>query len=144
MIKFSLKCSNGHAFDSWFKSGTAYDELKHRGMIVCPDCGGSKVEKALMAPAVSQGQQKAQTASVPEDDPDTPSTAEKLKALRSKIEASSEYVGTRFATEARAMYLGDVPDRPIYGEANPTEAKALIEEGVPVLPLPFIPTRKSN
>jgi hypothetical protein len=144
MIKFSLKCSNGHAFDSWFKSGAAYDELKQRGMIQCPECGGSKVEKALMAPAVAQGEQKTQLATVPEDAEDTGSKSEKLKNLRSQIEANSEYVGTRFASEARAMYLGDIPNRPIYGEAKLQEAKALIEDGVPVLPLPFIPTRKSN
>ena len=144
MIKFSLKCSNGHAFDSWFKSGAAYDDLKHRGLIQCPDCGGSKVEKALMSPAVTQGQQQTPPAPAPQEATDTAAAAEKLKALRSKIEASSEYVGERFATEARAMYLGDIPNRAIYGEAKMQEAKALIEEGVPVLPLPFIPTRNSN
>ena len=142
MIKFSLKCGDGHAFDSWFKAGQAFHDLKQRQLVLCPVCGSSDVEKALMAPAVAVRPPVAQAAPRPEAQ--APDPADKLKALRSKIEASSEYVGERFASEARAMYLGDIPDRPIYGEAKPQEAKALIEEGVPVLPLPFIPSRKSN
>ena len=64
--------------------------------------------------------------------------------MREHVEKHSTYVGGSFAKEARAMHLGDTPERPIWGEANPTEAKALIEDGIPIAPLPFIPTRKTN
>lgn len=149
MIKFSLRCDEGHAFDSWFKAGKAFDDLIARDMVQCPVCGSNAVTKALMAPAVALGQPQKQPTPPPATNPPatvqkSPDAEQKLKALRKQIEANSEYVGDSFASEARAMYLGDIPDRPIYGEAQPQEAKALIEEGVPVLPLPFIPSRKSN
>lgn len=144
MIKFSLRCDEGHAFDSWFKAGKAFDDLLARDMVQCPVCGSNHVTKALMAPAVALGQQQKQPAEAPPSVPKSPDAEQKLKGLRKQIEASSEYVGDSFASEARAMYLGDIPDRPIYGEARPQEAKALIEEGVPVLPLPFVPSRRSN
>lgn len=128
MIKFALKCPDGHIFESWFQSGGAYDSLRARGMVTCPDCGATQIEKALMAPSVST---KADLSA-------------RIATLRAEIEANSDYVGSDFATQARAMYLGEIPDRPIHGEAAPTEAKALIEDGVPIVPLPFIPPRKTN
>ncbi|MGP9790509.1 DUF1178 family protein [Roseinatronobacter sp. NSM] len=148
MIRFSLRCAQDHRFESWFQSGAAFDGLKRRGLVACPVCGGTQVEKALMAPAVSQGEKAAQPAPAP---PDTapaqahpPEIAARLRELRAHVEAHSEYVGDNFASQARAMYLGDIPDRPIYGEAQLSEAKALLDDGVPVLPLPFTPTRKAN
>ncbi len=137
MIRFSLSCSAGHDFDSWFQSGAAYDRLAARGMVACPVCGDTQVTKALMAPAVASA--KPVASATPPVDP-----AAKLAALRAEIEAQSEYVGSRFAQEARAMYLGERPNRAIYGEAAVADAKALIEDGVPVLPLPFTPTRNTN
>ncbi|MCC5992849.1 MAG: DUF1178 family protein [Rhodobacteraceae bacterium] len=141
MIKFSLRCAQDHSFESWFQSGQAFDALCQRGLVTCPSCGSSDVSKALMAPAVT-----AAKADIPEPAREmTPEAhAEKLRALRAQIEAQSDYVGQNFAHEARAMYLGDIPQRSIYGEAKAQEAKALLEDGVPVLPLPFMPTRKSN
>ena len=133
MIKFSLRCAKGHSFESWFKSGPAFDELAARDLVTCPDCGSHEVTKALMAPSVTPARKTP-----------TPEMREKLAALRAEIEANTDYVGDRFAAEARAMYLGDIPDRPIHGEAKLEEAKALIEDGIPVLPLPFLPTRKAN
>ncbi len=133
MIKFSLACTEGHAFESWFQSGAAFDALAARGMVTCPDCGSTDVAKTLMAPAVSPARKAARA-----------DKQARLQALRAEIEAQSDYVGDRFATEARAMYLGDIPDRPIYGEAPLSEAKALLDEGVPVLPLPFTPSRKTS
>ena len=132
MIKFTLKCANDHGFESWFQSGAAFDSLLARGLVGCPVCGTSDVSKALMAPAV------ATAPSAPADLP------ERLKALRAEVEAHSDYVGADFATQARAMYLGDIPDRPIHGEAALADAKALIDDGVPILPLPFMPSRKAN
>lgn len=142
MIKYALKCAEGHGFESWFQSGAAFDNLQARGLVVCPYCGLQSVEKALMAPAVAPAAH-APDATVPAPS-DVVAPEQRLRQLREKIEATADYVGSRFAHEARAMYLGDIPDRPIYGEARPAEARALLEEGVPVLPLPFVPTRKSN
>lgn len=138
MIKFSLSCAKGHSFESWFQSGAAFDGLVQRALVTCPVCGSPDVAKALMAPAVSPARKAATAPPTPED------VAAKLASLRAEVEANSDYVGDRFADEARAMYLGDIPDRPIYGEAKLTDAKALIDDGVPVLPLPFTPTRKTN
>lgn len=133
MIKFSLRCAKGHAFDSWFSSGEAFDGLVQRGLVTCPHCGNTEIEKTLMAPSVAPAR-KTSAAEV----------QAKIEALRAEVEANSDYVGDRFVSEARAMFLGDIPDRPIYGEAKPDEAKALLEDGVPVLPLPFLPSRKAN
>lgn len=133
MIKFSLRCTQDHSFESWFQSGPAFDDLNERGLVTCPNCGSSDVSKALMAPAVTPARKAP-----------TPEMQQKLAALRAEIEANTDYVGDRFAAEARAMYLGDIPDRPIHGEAKLEDAKALIEDGIPVLPLPFLPTRKAN
>jgi hypothetical protein len=129
MIKYTLDCAKGHRFESWFQSGPAYDDLRDRGLVTCPECGSAEVAKALMAPSLNTN---------------GPSKSDKLQALRAEIEANSCYVGNTFAQQARAMHLGETPKRAIHGEANLTEAKALIDDGVPVLPLPFIPKRKTN
>lgn len=144
MIKFTLKCENGHQFDSWFQSASAFDKLNGAGMLTCDACGTTQLEKAVMAPAVRAGRNQTskdqiKPLSSPEND------AEKaLAAMRKQIEENSEYVGRGFATEARDMHEGIVPTRPIHGEAKPDEARKLIEDGVPVAPLPFVPNRKSN
>lgn len=148
MITYSLKCTEGHQFDSWFQSATAFDKLKTAGMIACAVCGSDRVEKALMAPRVSHARQAP--ADVPAPSPQaplsTPSTPaeQALAALKKKVESSSDYVGMNFAAEARAMHDGTAPERAIYGEARADEAKKLIEDGIPVAPLPFLPGRKSN
>lgn len=144
MIKFSLRCDQGHGFESWFQSGAAFDSLKTRHLVVCPVCGDTAVQKALMTPAVAQGQAPAQSAQPATDMEHSPELGAKLRELRAHIEAHSDYVGQSFASQARAMYLGDMPDRPIYGEARPQDAKALLDDGIPVVPLPFTPTRKAN
>jgi hypothetical protein len=128
MIRFQLKCDQDHAFESWFQSGTAFDKLVSAKMLSCTTCGSANVTKSMMAPAVAT----TQAAESP------------LAALRKNIEENADYVGTAFATEARAMHDGLTPDRPIYGEANLAEAKQLLHDGIPVLPLPFIPAKKTN
>lgn len=158
MIQYTLKCSSDHRFDSWFQSADAFDKLKASGMVTCAICGDSDVTKAMMAPRVRPAR-KAVSAptetnsaeqAVPAVDTDTPlrtpsNEAEQAIAhLRQQVEANSDYVGMNFAKEARAMHDGDAPERSIYGEAKPEEAKALIEDGVPVMPLPFRPGRKTN
>ena len=143
MIQYSLKCENNHSFDSWFASADAYDKLADSGMVSCAVCGSTKVSKAIMAPRVRTT--KGKEAPVAPTLPTEKSAAEQAIAeMRAQVEQNSEYVGTNFATEARSMHLGDAPERAIYGEAKPEEAKSLIEDGIPVTPLPFMPTRKSN
>lgn len=134
MIRFHLKCDQDHAFESWFQSGEAYDRLVSGGMIACTSCGSTNITKSVMAPAVSTT--TAVTAPKP--------TEAMLAALRDKVESTSDYVGGRFVREVRDMHDGLIPERPIYGEARPHEAKKLIEDGIPVLPLPFTPRKKTN
>ena len=143
MIQYSLKCEKDHSFDSWFASADAYDKLIDNGMVSCAVCGSTKVSKAIMAPRVRTT--KGKEAPISPTLPSEKSAAEQAMAeMRAQVEQNSEYVGTNFATEARSMHLGDAPERAIYGEAKPEEAKSLIEDGIPVTPLPFMPTRKSN
>jgi len=147
MINYTLKCENDHSFDSWFQSGSAFDKLLASGMVNCPACASTSVEKAVMAPSVRPARKAAKTpVSTPDTPLSNPTTDEErtIAALKSKIEANSEYVGMEFANQARAIHDGDSPERPIYGEAAPEEAIKLLEDGVPVAPLPFTPSRKTN
>lgn len=139
MIRYTLNCAAGHGFDSWFQSAEAVEKLLGAGHVTCPTCGVATVTKALMAPSV----QPARRATAPLRDPATDQEAA-LAALRAEVEAKSEYVGMNFVAEARAMHDGDTPERSIYGEARPEEAIKLLEDGVPVAPLPFMPLRKTN
>ena len=134
MIRFHLKCDQDHQFESWFQSGAAFDKLVTARMINCTTCGSTKVTKTIMAPAVSTSSQI--TAPKP--------TEAAIAALREQVEKNSDYVGETFAKEARAMHDGTIPERSIYGQANLTEAKKLVEDGIPVVPLPFIPRKKTN
>ena len=152
MIQYSLKCAEGHEFESWFQSASAFDRLATAGMVSCAVCGGTKVEKAVMAPRVRTARAAEARQPAPARDNVGPgplsrpaSLAEQaLAELRKKIEANADYVGRDFAAEARAIHAGDAPERAIYGEAKAEEAKSLIEDGAPVAPLPFIPERKTN
>ena len=145
MIKYAIKCSADHSFDSWFQSAAAYEALKGAGHVSCPVCGSTTVEKGLMAPAVRVSD-TGEMAAVPDRPLAAPGTDVEaaLAALRRQIEANSDYVGLNFAAEARRIHAGDAPERSIYGEARADEARALIEDGVPVAPLPFVPGRKTN
>ena len=150
MIQFTLKCDKDHRFDSWFQSSEAFDKLKKAGMVTCAICGSPHVEKAIMAPRVTASRDKAKETPAPPAAAKGPLSAPASAAeqamvdLKKKIEESSEYVGTDFAREARDIHDGIAPERLIHGEARPEEAKKLIEDGVPVAPLPFTPGRKSN
>lgn len=140
MIRFSMKCSNDHDFDSWFQSSDAFEKLAASGMLSCIHCGNNNISKSLMAPIVTTKKVLEKPAlTAPKGD-----IEKALAKLKSEVEKNSDYVGMNFATEARAMHDGDQPSRSIYGEAKPEEAKALIEDGVPVTPLPFMPKRKTN
>jgi len=133
VIKYALICENEDEFEGWFDSSAAYDEQEAKGLVSCPVCHSAKVRKAPMAPAVARNRESA---------------AEIAARVRAHIRDKFDYVGDSFADEARAIHEGDAPDRPIWGEATPDEAKAMAEEGLPVAPLPAplapVPPRKLN
>jgi len=139
MIRYALTCDEKHGFDSWFQSAEAYDRLRGAGLVSCSICGSTEVEKLLMAPAVRPARKAAATLTAPANP-----VEEAFAKMRRTVEENSEYVGMNFASEARAMHDGDTPHRSIYGEAKMEEARSLIEDGVPVAPLPFMPSRKTN
>ncbi|WP_439534233.1 DUF1178 family protein [Polymorphobacter sp.] len=131
MIVFDLKCSADHVFEAWFGSTGDYDNQRTRGLVSCPLCGDASIEKAAMAPAVpAKGNRQ-------------PSDAARLLAAQRLVESRSDWVGPRFAAEARALHeTGEA--RTIHGEASAAEVRSLLEDGVPVLPLPFAPLAKSD
>ena len=146
MIQFTLQCACGHRFESWFRSADDFDRLEASGMLSCPQCGSETVGKALMAPSVSSGidQPGAQGDDAAQTGEDGDAAEKALAELRTAIESNSEYVGEKFADEARQIHDGAAPERSIHGEARPEEARKLAEDGIPVLPLPFVPSRKIN
>jgi len=156
MIRYSLRCDRGHAFESWFQSSSAYEQQEKRKLVNCPTCGSDKVERAIMAPQIvsKKGREIAAPEPAPAPAPEATTATStstpllmaqerelraKLKELRDHIVKNADNVGERFPTEARKMHYGDIEHRPIYGEASPDEARALIEEGVEVSPLPVLP-----
>ncbi|MDD8023663.1 MAG: DUF1178 family protein [Paracoccaceae bacterium] len=144
MIRYTLKCDHDHSFESWFSSTASFDKLRAAGMISCTQCGSNVVEKALMAPSVRPARKAGDAPadhplSAPQNDAEAA-----LAAMRRHIEENSDYVGADFVTEARAMHEGQAPERAIHGEARLDEARALLEDGIPVAALPFKPSRKIN
>jgi hypothetical protein len=146
MIRYALHCADGHRFESWFKSASAFDALLAGGHVTCAVCGSAQVSKALMAPPVmakdSAAPVKAEAeasapAPVSQDDRDMA-----IAQMRAHVEENATYVGGKFAEKACEIHEGIAPDAAIYGEASGAEARALIEDGVPVLPLPFKPKQK--
>ncbi|WFU16660.1 DUF1178 family protein [Bradyrhizobium sp. CB3481] len=151
MIRYNLRCEKGHAFESWFQSSAAYEGQEKRKLVSCPSCGSVKVERAIMAPQIvtKKGREQAAPAPAPAEAAGPESTPllmaqerelrAKLKELRDHIVKNADNVGERFPNEARKMHYGDIEHRPIYGEASAEEARALIDEGVEVSPLPVLP-----
>lgn len=163
MIVFDLLCNNaGHVFEIWFGSSADYEDQKARGLVSCPYCGSTDIDKAVMAPNVGakgNARGEASPATLPEPSPaslpaaaNAPSPQEfkamvaKLSEIQGKMLEGSEYVGGKFADEARSMHHGEQEMRTIHGQTSPQEARALIEEGVPVapLPLPFRSPKSEN
>jgi len=159
MIRYSLRCERGHAFESWFQSSSAYEVQEKRKLVNCPACGSAKVERAIMAPRIvgkkgraGAADTRVETAATESTSPETATAGStplmmaqerelraKIKELRDHIVKNADNVGERFPNEARKMHYGDIEHRPIYGEASPDEARSLIEEGVEVSPLPVLP-----
>jgi hypothetical protein len=135
MIHFSLKCAASHEFEGWFRDGDAFESQAAAGEIACPHCGGTGVEKAIMAPRVARSS-KAE----PKPEPADPAKLKQaLRELRKQIEAKFDYVGERFADEARKIHKGEVDPRAIYGEASQDEARALADDGIEFGRIPWIP-----
>ena len=155
MIVFDLSCHEGHRFEGWFASSTDYADQHARGLLACPSCGSAEVSKAPMAPAVpakGNTRQEVLPPEAPRQVANTPMPPEVQKALAALAKAqaaalkNSTWVGDKFAEETRKMHYGERDEAPIHGQASLAEAKALIEEGVPVAPLPFpvAPPEKLN
>jgi hypothetical protein len=141
MIRYALVCEHGHDFEGWFGASSDYDEQYERGLLECPVCGSKAVSKAIMAPAVAGT--KAQGGPPGPPVLSDPGAREMMmQAVRRHVEDNFDYVGDAFASEARAIHEGRSEDRGIYGEASGREVKKLIEDGVPVAPLPPGPPKK--
>lgn len=143
MIHYDLICDKGHSFDGWFANSAAYDEQAGKGLVTCSHCGSAKVEKQLMAPGIpvksnrkDSGSKKMVSGPV---DPRLAQLMQMVREMRRHVEENAEYVGDRFAEEARKIHYEEAELRGIYGEASPDEAKALIEEGIAVHALPRLP-----
>lgn len=149
MIHYSLLCENRHAFDAWFKSAAAYDEQVRMGIVSCPICSTRKVEKSIMAPAVSRIGEDARASAgdrVPAEKmsfsaghPQQAQLRAALRQLRDKVTAEADYVGDQFATEARKIHFHETEPRGIYGEATKDEVAGMVEDGVDFMPLPQLP-----
>jgi hypothetical protein len=158
MIHYRLRCAEGHSFESWFQSSSAYEAQEAGKLVDCPVCGSTKVERDIMAPRIVSTKGRENSPPLPAPSPAPAAAAAttattttpllmaqerelrtKLKELRDHIVRNADNVGERFPNEARKMHYGEIAHRPIYGEASPSEARALIEEGVEVTPLPILP-----
>jgi hypothetical protein len=155
MIVFDLSCPDGHRFEGWFGSSADYADQQARGLLACPVCGSAAVSKAPMAPAVpakGNTRQEVLPPEAPRQLANTPMPPQVQKALAGLAKAQAEalknstWVGDKFADETRKMHYGERDVALIHGQATLAEAKALIEEGVPVAPLPFpvAPPEKLN
>jgi hypothetical protein len=153
MIHYDLRCSQDHGFDGWFKDSAAFEKQAKRGLVECPQCGDTKVQRALMSPAV------AKRGAVPVKLPDPVPTPQPpasppaavaggplpdhmramLQRMRAEVEKHCDYVGPQFAEEARKIHRGESDKRGIYGETSPEQAEALSEEGIEIAQIPWVP-----
>jgi len=141
MIRYALACDHEHEFEGWFGSSADYDDQQARGLLRCPVCDSGGVRKQIMAPSI------AGTKRTVRDDPAPKPQAmmmEAMSRLRRHVEETFDDVGDGFAKEARAIHEGRAEDRGIYGQASPKEVRELVEDGVPVAPLPPEPPKKSE
>lgn len=149
MIVFDLKCGRSHVFEAWFGSSADYESQRSASLIQCPICGDGEIGKAVMAPRL--GGKVVEEAPMPVAAGATPAPEFKammaaMAQIQAKMLEKSEWVGRRFADEARSIHLGETEHRTIHGQATPAEAAALADEGVQVtpLPLPVIPPDQRN
>ena len=160
MIRYSLICDNAHEFDSWFANSTAFDEQSQRALVVCPFCDSAHVTKAIMSPRVARTDIVAPP--LPSEAPavDAPKVGEEkrtvalfdekhaalrnmVRELHAKIIETTVDVGSRFPEEARRIHDGEISEQPIRGQATAEEAKALLDEGIGILPIPTLPDERN-
>ena|SRR5438067_9379944 len=143
MIHYELICKDGHEFDGWFSNSANYDAQRREGLLSCPVCGSDKVEKQLMTPGLPAKANRNREAKQPvftgPTDLRQQALIKMMRELRKSVEQNAEYVGDKFAEEARKIHYDEADKRGIYGEATVDDAKALIEEGIEVHPLPKLP-----
>jgi hypothetical protein len=152
MIHYQLQCGQAHGFDGWFKDSASFEKQAKRGLIECPECGGTDIERALMAPALGRRDAvpavvETPPAAPPAATPDNNVTAVRLPArmvaalqrMRAEVEKNCDYVGPDFADQARAMHRGEVEPKSIYGETSDEQAESLAEEGIAVARIPWVP-----
>ncbi len=141
MIRYALRCEYDHEFEGWFAASADFEDQQARGLIDCPACGSKAVRKAIMAPAVAGTKARGQ-------DPSPGQTQammmEAIGRIRQHVEENFDNVGDAFATEARAIHEGRSEERGIYGQATSAEVRDLVEDGVPIAPLPPEPLKKSR
>ena len=131
MILFTLRCASGHEFDGWFRDGDAFEVQQKAGEITCPECGDAQVEKALMAPNIARSRGRTPALSPAQ-------MRAALVELRRQVETNCDYVGERFAEEARKIHYGETDPHGIYGEASADESRELADEGIEVGRIPWV------
>jgi hypothetical protein len=143
MIRYDLTCSKGHEFDGWFRDSAGFDAQSKHGLVACSLCGSIEVEKQLMAPGIAAKSnrkmgppQKLVAGAI---DGRSQALMAMMREMRKSVEANAEYVGGKFAEEARKIHYDEAEKRGIYGEASPQDTKALVDEGIEVHPLPRLP-----
>ena len=153
MIHYQLQCSQAHGFDGWFNDSASFNKQAERGLIECPDCGDTRIDRALMAPAVAKRDASPVAVQPPGPPTETPSaTPQKaatgrlpahmlavLQRMRAEVEKNCDYVGPNFADQARAMHRGETEAKPIYGETSEEQAESLADEGIGVSKIPWVP-----
>ena len=144
MIKYALACDQAHEFESWFPSISAYEDQRKRGFVTCPYCHSAQIEKQIMAPSVTRAGKAVEADASETVAMAAPSDKDQgmramLRALKEHLRQNADNVGQGFAEEARKIHYGEAEERSIYGEADATEARALIEEGIGIVPLPILP-----
>jgi hypothetical protein len=158
MIRYALVCDRRHQFEAWFNNSADYDKQAKRGLVACPVCESTKVDKAIMAPAISSARKRKPAAAADVTTPAAPQADNapvamlspretelraKLKELRDHLTKNADNVGKKFPEEARKMHYGDIEHRSIYGEASAEDAKKMLDEGIEFHPLPTLPDDKN-
>ncbi len=158
MIRYDLACSHGHEFDAWFSDSAAFEQQQAAGLVTCPVCGDTNVRRQLACPGIPvKGNRRSETPTGKPASATPPSAKgpvlsegeaqvlrQFVRELHAMVREKAEYVGSRFAEEARRRHAeGKAEERPIWGEASMEEARALREEGIDVMPLPPLPDKKN-
>lgn len=138
MIRYTISCDQGHAFEGWFSSSDDFDRQMDRKLVACPTCNSTSVSKQLMAPSVATARKKEATRALVMDQAQKETVA-KIRELVKAVRDNAEDVGDRFPEEARKIHYGEADERGLIGQATVEEAVALLEEGIAIAPLPVLP-----